>query len=397
MIMRKKYLLLKYLSICLISISTLCFAIQFLLEDDLVTVESVHTDSKYDVGKINRPKKSEFDKFVEKNLLNYVDYTPFNMSKPIFVDSDDERIFKLDYQNIKTVGVRLSYEMRGKVVVLRPGYFSNNLKCSISTNIREWKGRPSSPIVHTYNALVPLVTGSGCSMTNFLTEILPKLYQIKNWIKFEEVLFLIHGTCDPLVKGILKKFEINPKRLISFKGGAIHVERQINTCIAPTMHPVIFKDTRKILDIQETIINGNDVILLLPSDTQLLKNENSVRKFLNDRFNRNFKEMEEIYSLEILKNSLKDAKIIIGVHHSILTNIFFAPKGCVIIEIVATKSDGTVRPTNIDPRLIWHLAISMGHTYYRIIESPTSIIGNVHLTISKLAKALDMIENQVKI
>ncbi|CAD5116650.1 unnamed protein product [Dimorphilus gyrociliatus] len=394
----KRYCIFRLLIVCLAIVSSLCLFIQF-IDDNHLSLEEKESITGIQPNKIVHDEikstRSELDIFVDENPKTVVYYAPYNMTKPIFVDRNDENIFSADKENLRVIGIQPRSDLLGIVAVLQPGYFFSNLQCTSTSNLADWTLSPSSPIVHNYDLVLPIITDGGCSINNFFQGILPKLIQARGWIKFKEIKFLVHGSCDPLIGSILGEFGITTQRLISFKGGAIRSERLVNTCIVPPTHPEIFKKAREILGISTSVKDANDVVLLLPSDTQLLRNANQVSKFLERRYGHRFKDLEEQYSVNQVKSSFRKAKIIIGIHNAILSNMFFAPVGCAIIEIVGTKADGTVRPANVDPRLIWHLAISMGHKYYRIIENPVSMVGSIYLTISKLEKTLNIAENQI--
>ena len=96
------------------------------------------------------------------------------------------------------------------------------------------------------------------------------------------------------------------------------------------------------------------------------------------------KVFDGVYSLQECLDIFSDADVVIGLHGGALYNMLFSPPGVTVIEIVPTKLDGTVVPEHLAHQAIWHLAQSLGHSYWRIGQLPVSHDGDVNIGVTKL-------------
>ena len=97
-------------------------------------------------------------------------------------------------------------------------------------------------------------------------------------------------------------------------------------------------------------------------------------------------------SLQQSKDVFSRTRLILGVHGGAMYNLHFAPRDTIVVEYLATESDGFI-PDGFAHSIIWRLAQNAGQTFYRIPELPLDEFLDLKIDLQKLIKVLDKVDS----
>ncbi len=275
-------------------------------------------------------------------------------------------------------------------------HFSYNLDCgwqsdlSHFTHITEWR-------YTEVDIVIPLFVPEGYTFQHFMDGVLPKIMQAYDIIMQPGVRIALSEPQDTIIFDILHKLNITCDKIIFTNKVLSRI--QINSCIAPPLHPTLWKGFRHLLGVSEhnhLNITESNIILLTRADSynlgRTMLNYNKVRSALKKIYGKRLVIFRGGYNLSQSMNIFSKAGIIIGVHGGAFYNINFSPKDAHIIEIWPTR-DGYKPVRHIAHSIFWLMSSIIGQTYWRLHEPARDEWGDVYVNVPKLIKTLEVIDN----
>ena len=331
-------------------------------------------------------------------------YPKVQLTPPGFPSTDEafKALFMRNEKNKEDLKFKASPgERTGVVAVLPRGIICPNTTCNVRSSMTELVYLPAGAKVATLPYLMLLNDErEQCGIEMFVTDILPRIAQAKDFLSLTDLTLVIRGHCPTLVTqmlvamGLTKRIDFYPNLSVNTYRG----EFLVTSCRAPPLHPELLSDARRLLDVtsdgdQQT--PSGVVVLLRMSPTaqgRTITNLEVVDAMLKERYT-DVTIFEGSSSLKKVRSVFESHKIIIAVHGPVLYNIIFAAPKSQIIEIFATKSDGSYITDYPEQRTndIWRLSQALGLKYYRMTEEPNGYGGAVRVNPQNLELMIDTI------
>ena len=288
----------------------------------------------------------------------------------------------------------------GEINLLKDGVYISDIDCGYKSEMIPFirNSGMSRKAMLRDDYLVPLVVPQSDHFQHFIDGVLPKLVQVLDMVRGSpKVKLLLRSSDDKIVEDILQAMGITPK-MVSFYGyGYVRSRLQINTCITPPMHPALYMRARKMMAVPDRSHSpAKPHVLLIVRDkrhrSREFLNKQDVENYLKDRYDKRLKVISTPGSLEQVRSVFGNAAIVIGIHGGAFYNMLFAPRDTSIIEIVPTLESGLTRPSGLSVTIFWELASAIGQNYWRILETPQSHLGDLHVDVPKLSRVLDKVD-----
>lgn len=251
--------------------------------------------------------------------------------------------------------------------------------------------------------LTVLLPVSGLDSTaEFVYELLPKLVQLAPFLREGVRLrLLMDPTMDTIIPGFLQKLGINKEDILPINN-EVFLLYQLNTCIAPPLHPSILRSIRQMLSVPQKIpIPLQEARVVFLNQPQALEgerrivNRNEFRFFLYNHYSTALSIFNGKHAAqpEDLVKFFSTVRMLIGVSGPAFLNMIFCPKDTIIIEYSPMMADGEIRSQGDNHTLYWALASMLGQRYYRVIETSKTQSGDIHIDTEKLEGVLSDADN----
>lgn len=179
-------------------------------------------------------------------------YPKFEVPKPpIFINKTDQLLF---YNNDKNLNYLNSFQSqnwlnhtRGEIHFIYNGSTHEKYDCGWFPSLSKYysvpKGISRKAMLHITDKIIsPLFVPSSFAFQEFLNGVLPKIVQIWPFILSGKVNLLLFSPRDSIIYELLQRIGV-PKKQIIFQRiikQLTHVSYQVNTCITPPLHPVLW-------------------------------------------------------------------------------------------------------------------------------------------------------------
>ena len=372
-----------------------------------------HRNSLNTLNTINRTFfPSGYPRLTESQNLHLEDwcedivlqYPSFKMPEPKFVRERDQELFYAHPENRKLLKDSKT-ELLGQIRIVYGAYAHNRIQCGWGLNLMDFvdtseviNALPNGERNYTTDKVVPILTPDSHSFQHFLDGVLPKIIQVLPFLRLPGIKLALQKPRDKIIKLMLAKMQLYDK-VIWVDGSEVVTSRfQINTCITPPLHPLLWKAMREELGVSDIISQDASkfkVMLLNRAQShnggRNIKNQHEIIKYLSKRYTEKFVVYKPQTSLAKTKQLFADVHVIIGVHGGALYNLNFAPKQCHVIELMPTSRTGHVT-RRLAHTIMWQMAAVIGQPYWRIALPPIDDFDNVILPLDRLTEVLDKVD-----
>ena len=332
-------------------------------------------------------------------------YPKFNVPEPLFIDKKDKDLFYANKDNLRILESGNNQEyLQGNIRIIYSAVAHSRIICGSSSNLFDfvdrsenggYKGKERN---YTADLLVPVLTPDSHSFQHFIDGVMPKIMQVFPFLRLPGVKIAIQKPRDRVIKQMLAKMNIFD-RVLWVKGDEHVTSRfQINSCITPPVHPLLWQSMRMILGVSQQLpvsIQHAKIILLNRARShnggRNIKNQKEIIKYLRSRYGSNFNSNKPRDSLAKTKGLFSEARIIIGVHGGALYNLNLAPPECHVVEIMPVSASGHVSK-RLAHTIVWQMSSAIGQKYWRLGLQPVDNFDNVNLPVSRLEQVLDKID-----
>lgn len=337
-----------------------------------------------------------FEDLLRHRQINFT-YNHFRLTLPRFASEEDLKLFTNLTENVEDLNIPLNesaLRLKGVIRAIEGGYVSMDEDCGYRSQFNWFSRRPIRRVSQHLESLCPLLVPDGSSYQHFVDGVLPKIIQNYEILQSTKTPILIHGPKDEVVKDILKTMGFDSSRIVTYKTGYYSADLQINTCITPPLHPVLWQKARRILGVPEsaTTTAPSVVLFVRKHAGRQMQNLKEVHQFLKDRYKDRLKVINFVSNLEEGKALMRDASILIGVHGGAFYNMLYVPPSAAIVELMPVTKKGHPTPRNLAHKIVWQLAQTMGHSYWRMHIETFSGRGDVMVPVQKLKTLLDRID-----
>lgn len=365
-----------------------------------VNEEPEFVESKFYKGSLNNKKKCNLE--ICKDLTNHLyQYLPNSCN---ILKCNNDKLYRVIYEKKNLIGY---------VDIIKDATILNGFSCGINCNSLSIPNNKDNNNIqpHVKGKLVYLVTPEGYSFQHFLDSVMPKIVQIEDFIKDEEVKFYIglQRSKFPIVEKLYNRIGINSSRLIGTDHVSVYSEVSIIPCYCPTMHPYLWQRIQYLFKLpylfEENGNNNKNVNMIV----YISRNSNSfnkgrkvinekellelIRKLLsNTKYNLviyNSKEFE--HDVDKMINYWNNVKVLIGSHGGGLYNMFFMRKGSTIIEFLP-KSNAFYK--KLIHLIIYSHSVMLGNYYYNLMCESFSHF-NMQVDLEKFEKLFTGILNNL--
>ncbi len=248
-----------------------------------------------------------------------------------------------------------------------------------------------------------IMVNGGWRFQHFVDIVMPKLLQVYNYIIPADVKLILLPPAlgdKNMVIPILKKLGFNMSQLVFYNKQTLYADGLLDTCVAPTIHPDTWRVMRAMLGVPDKFhdfIKQVKVMLLTRVNSRNkgrnILNQDDVVKFLHQRYgNDSLMLFKGGYGLSEAMTVFSRPHIVLGVHGGAFCNINFCLKGTHVVEILPADSSFSWRRN-----VFWEAANVMDLVYWRIYEKPNDEVNNMQVSMDKLEKVFDKIDEQLKI
>ena len=363
-------------------------------QSDNSDVISVASRVKRDVSGV-AVAPSLIDLAREQLKTTTIDYEAFRLDEPEFTDDRDRGLFRKLRENVDAVGDLPPTMLRGIVQYLPGGLVGHKFDCSWRTSYRQFATQTWMPIRRHVAYLSPLLVPEGGSFQHFVDGVLPKLVQARDVLLAANVTILLHPPGGRIIRQMLSRLGFSDSIVLEYYGGYYTSDHQINTCVTPPYHRALWDKARLLLGVDDRLQNEATSVVILMLRTRSLKegrrivNLNELIQVMRARYGARLHVFYGENDLSRAKALFSRAKLMVGVHGGAFYNMLFAPLNTTVIEIMPTLESGTVLPSYAAHSVFWKLALSMGHTYWRLVENPLTSEGNVSVNLTRLVGLID--------
>ncbi len=338
-------------------------------------------------------------------------YPPFTLRPPLFASAADETLFLAHAQNRELL--RPDHwgpeRRRGVVRVLYGGKARADIACGWDTDLMQFVD--TEPVVvggagmvggeRNYSAevIVPILTPDAHSFQHFLDGALPKIVQVLPLLRLPHVRLALPRPRDPVIRRMLARMHLYHRVLWVHGAEVVRSRVQINTCITPPIHPLLWAAMRSELGVSEEFscseMSTCKVILLnralSHNGGRNLKNQRELIHFLTARYGDRFVVYNPQSKLAATKRLFSQARLVVGVHGGALYNVNLAPRQCHVVELMPTRRSGYVTK-RLAHTVVWQMASVIGQSYWRVPLPPIDEQDNVLLPIHKFTAILDKVD-----
>ena len=343
-----------------------------------------------------------WQKFVQYfRFKNYTDiiYPNFTIKEPYFSTVSDSLIFNNDHYNRYGLSVPSPEMLRGRIHLIDGGYARSSTDCGWQTDISMFLQIGKDNIRHSHEVLIPLLVPEAGSFQHFIDGLLPKLVQSYHILQHTNARLLIPTPRDVIIFQFLDQLNISRSKIVLDEGGTHYARKLILACIAPPLHPYLFKAARRMLRIRDDATVSPDVAFVVlvqrshaRNPGRRILNIHQIHAMLESRYQERLYVFKGNLDLEETNYLFSRSRIVIGVHGGGLYNMLFSPANTTVIEVMPVDRTGHVVPPTLAHTIIWKLANMFGHIYWRIYEQACTKFGSLKITEEKLKNVLDSID-----
>lgn len=293
--------------------------------------------------------------------------------------------------------------LTGKVSVVRDGTFALPYDCGWQSDL-SYLQAPRRP-VSRHNILVPLIVPMAYIFQHFMDGTLPKIIQAYEFIMRPGVQLLLElpHSSHMNIKNVIADLGIPEKKIIWHERADYRTiygaSYMIFTCVAPPLHPELWRDIRKRLQVPEERLgpwNEGTVVFYVRAGVggRRVKNSNDILNHLQLRYGKAaVQRFDGHVSYEDTVKLFKSARLVIGPHGGGLYNIMFSPRDTVILEFGPYIKNGT-DITGLAHTIFWRIADLIGQQYWRM---PAQVLDlqkhSMAIDIPRLTSVLDKIDH----
>ncbi len=352
------------------------------------------------LGSESTTRKSDVSPELMTKLLKlqrFLKYEEFQISEPFFLTRHERNTFKIDEDNLDFLALPNPERLVGLIQGIPGGVAAGDMDCGWGSDLVNFQSKPGDRRQPPQEqAVVPLFVPEGETFQHFLDGVLPKIIQAYDVIKLPGVKVAMNLPRDPIVHEMLARMNITCDKLVFTNYITSRV--QINTCIAPPLHPTLWNRARRMLGAPERLpvpMRRARVVLLTRAgaynEGRNIINFMEVRDFLEHRYGRNLHVFNGPYNLETTLRVFGRARLLIGVHGGAFYNLNFAPREAHVVEVLPVAQDGSP-PVGLAHAIFWVMSQLLGQTYWRLNESPDNDFGDVFIPLDRLERVLNRVD-----
>lgn len=338
------------------------------------------------------------DSHVLEERFNYeIKYENFAISEPNFISDEDRKAFRSLPLNLEYLGQQPPDKLKGIIQMIPYGIAHMDIDCGWPSKLEDFFSNINSS---TIDILTPLLVPDSAAFQHFLDGTMPKLIQSYNIIKAPNVKLLIFRPRDNIIFDMLEKLNISQNKLVYYVD-TTGAKLQINSCITPPLHPLLWRKSRQMLGGPERLpvpVNQSNVVLLTRAGSynggRNMLNFGAVKDYLQRRYASRLLIFEGDYSLNRSIQVFGKSIILIGVHGGAMYNLNFASSDCHIIEFLPMIEFG-IPIERIAHTIIWHMSQLLGQTYWRIHQTADTFDGDINVPIDKLELVLNAADQKL--
>ena len=309
---------------------------------------SLLTSHKEIVGLLENLQKTEFgsnvalaDVFRDFPQEIVLTYPSFVIHEPHFLSEDDRNIFLKNPRNRANLAPRPQEKLRGVIRMFDNGSALASYDCGWNSDIRQY-GNRIFDVGAPFEIICPIMVPGGDSFQHFLDGVLPKIVQVLPFLRLSHVKLMLPQARDPIIKEMLLRMNIPQDQLVEHRAGFVAVNRELNTCITPPLHPLLWQAARALLTpdlshVPEGHVNETDVLLLTRArhhnPGRNIVNFHAVTAFLRRRYAGRLRVFRGGYTLGESSALFGKVRLVIGVHGGAFYNIVFCRSGTTIVEV----------------------------------------------------------------
>ena len=324
-----------------------------------------------------------------------ITYPAFTYTEPYFASTEDYEMFVEMNDNVRELGVVPPEKLMGTVHALNNSFYNERYKCDWTSDLVVFTQRIQKSPVVSLNYICPLVINGATTLQYFVDGVLLKLMQVYNVIVKERVYLVITKPSVGIIFEILQALGINRNLILTSRAGYYFAKWQINTCLTPPSHPVLYRRARRILGVtsNHTHTNASVVLLLNDADSDCgMSNLQEVISKLRSRYSSRLRVVHRLESLQEARQMMADAAIVIGVHSESFYNVLFAPASTSVLEVIPVDRTNRQSQIRTQDTSIWKLSQNLRLHYYRMYAVTKLPNNNIELPLGKLNKLLDLVE-----
>lgn len=347
--------------------------------------------------------------FMETHDLRYnvtrlvIKYDNFTRRLPKFLREAHKETFmksKLNQWNLLPIEPKM---LVGEIEVIRNGTFQMFYDCGFKSDASYFRKRRKRRTPNkSFDILVPLVIPMGYIFQHFYDGTLPKIAQAYPFLQQPNVKILLEKPYHSSIFDLLNQLQISRDRIVwharSDSDTVYHAQYMVTTCVTPPLHPTLWKEGRRLLDIPDKLQLPHEEALVMyltragaSNPGRLAVNSEAIESYLRVRYRDKLMIFAGGYSLDEAKHIFSRVKIIIGTHGGAFYNMNFAPLDTTIIEFVPTLYDGEDIPS-LPHAIFWAMADLLGQPYWRVPCASVNHQHDMEIDITTLNSILDQID-----
>ena len=204
-----------------------------------------------------------------------------------------------------------------------------------------------------------------------------------------KVTILLYPSGSRMVSQMLGSLGFSGNQLMSYYGGGIYKSsHQVNTCVTPPYHPALWGAARRLFGVRASLQDPTTSLIILMARSRIV-NVKPLLQALRTRYGARLHEFNGGNDLDKAVALFGRARALVGLPGDAFYLMLFAPRDTAVVEIMPTLASGTALPSYVVQSAFWKLARSLGHEYWRLVETPLNTEGNVNVNIRRLVSVLD--------
>ncbi len=335
-----------------------------------------------------------------------IDYPNFSIPMPHFESPTDEDLFLRSDLVQSDLQPASHDQLVGEIHIIPNGTFKMFYECGWMSNVWDWKINRTP--TRCFDFLAPLIVPMAYLWQHFIDGTLPKIFQSYGILQRPEVKILIErpaGSAQNIYK-MLDLLNLTDRVVFHDRGDmdtVYYARYMIHTCIAPPIHPTLWKYFRQTFHVSETrsaTWYESKVILLkrMGTDTigRRILNMRPLHDYLKNRYGDKLVIFYGGYSVSEAHHLFSQAKIIIGAHGGSFYNMQFAAKDTAIIEF-APLAPGGADSCLLPHTIFWKIAGLIGQNYWRIPIETELADCDMYVDIHKVHRILNIVDPNTKV
>ena len=334
-----------------------------------------------------------------------IHYDSYERHLPRFINDSDRDYFLMSPVNRENLKPPPPEQLRGMIDVIANGTFQMEYTCGFGSDSSYFHLNRTSAFVKYYDhALVPLLIPMGFLFQHFFDGTFPKIVQAWEYIKRPDTKIILERPNHDNVYRILERLNITQEKVVWHRRNDVRTvykaKYMINACVAPPMHPSLWRMMRRLLGVNDTAHlqqrhKKADVMLLTRAGAsnggRNALNMANVYTALLERFGERLVVFDSTHNLAQAMQVFQQVRVIIGTHGGAFYNLNYSPLNTTVIEFVPYDYGG--RDIHALPHAIfWAMSDILGQTYWRVMAKSENYQHDVLMDYQKLSKILDQVE-----